>query len=84
MDIAVKGEEIFTFPGSETMTCPTLGLHGNTGDPAPLSQREYAGTTEEGEWQMWHRESDSLIVCEPCYMERFFEFPNLPFSCPIA
>jgi len=37
-------------PGSETMACLTLGLHGNPGGPAFLSShREYAGQLKREE-----------------------------------
>ena len=62
-DIFVKGKDMSASPGSETMACLTSGLHGNPGDPVPLSKlSRVCRTTEEGGRQMWHRESDSLIV----------------------
>ena len=49
-DITAKGKEMSAFPGSETMACMALGLHGNPGGPESLSKyREYAGQPKREE-----------------------------------
>lgn len=57
-----NGKTAYAFPGSETMACLTLRVCGNPGDSAPLPARGVCRTTEEGERQMWRRESDGPIV----------------------
>ena len=61
-DIDANGKEMSASPGSETMACLTLGLCGNLGDPAPLSDMRVCRTTEEGGRQIGCRESDNLVV----------------------
>ena len=63
-NIDANGKEMFASPGSETMACLTLGLCGNLGDPAPLSDMRVCRTTEEGERQIGCRESDNFVVSE--------------------
>jgi hypothetical protein len=57
-----KGKVVSASPGSETMACLTLWLHGNPGDPVLSLEQRVCRTTEEGGRQMRHRESDSFIV----------------------
>ena len=57
MDIGVNGKLIFISPGSKTMACLTLRIHGNPGDPvAAFIKREYAGQLKKGERQNRYRE----------------------------
>ena len=59
----VNGKGIFASSGSETMACQTLRLHGNPGDPAPLSKLRVCRTTEKGGRQIgYSRESDGSVI----------------------
>ena len=68
MNITVNGKRMFASPGSETMACLTLRLHGNPGDPVPAFSMGKVGevcrTIEEGGRQIRRRESDGLVVPE--------------------
>ena len=61
-NIDANGKEMFASPGSVTMACLTLGLCGNLGDPALLSNMRVCRTTEEGGRQIGCRESDNFVV----------------------
>ncbi len=64
MGIPVNDKAIPASPGSVSMACLILGLHGNLGDPASLLKlhSRVCPTTEEGGRQTRRRESDDLVV----------------------
>ena len=63
MDTLKGALEVKVSPGSKTWACMTLGLHGNSGDPALAFRKEsMPDNRKKGGRQIECRESDRKIV----------------------